>query len=573
MKQVHGLLALMTASSAIGQGNPGFASDEFDGVDGLRLIGTELSNFGAAVAGVGDINGDGIDDVAVGAPQADPASGAEAGVTYIFFGQRGGFQATISADDLDGTNGFALIGEQGVRSGQALDGGHDLDGDGRPEILIGAPRINGGGTNNAGGAYVFSPGTGPWPAVIDLASPPAGTSVLRINGVRGGPSASPQERVGEAVAFAPDTNGDQVPEIVLVGRGLSGPEFGAYVVYGGLPISGSLSLGDLDGTNGFRAGGQDAGGGSGDGGRVSAAGLGDINGDGLGDIIVGNARAIVTDPDLMVSGDFGAAYVIFGRQGPVPAETSLNDLSQPVGFRLEGIATTGVGASVAGGDVTGDGIPDILIGATGETFGGANNAGVTYIVAGRDAGDAPFADRVPLSAAGTVPFLGGPRGNDRSGRSIAVVGDVNGDQIDDIVIGAFTAQPMRTGRFFVIYPEDSAPLGGPLETTGRLTFAVFGPAQHAELGSSVAAAGDFDDDGRADVIAGAPVASQAVILLTECPATADTNGDGALDPADFTAWVIAFNAQAPACDQNRDGLCDPSDFNAWITNFNSGCGL
>ncbi|MEL6310786.1 MAG: GC-type dockerin domain-anchored protein [Planctomycetota bacterium] len=54
-----------------------------------------------------------------------------------------------------------------------------------------------------------------------------------------------------------------------------------------------------------------------------------------------------------------------------------------------------------------------------------------------------------------------------------------------------------------------------------------------------------------------------------CPA--DTNGDGRLTPADFNAWVLAFNAQAPACDQNGDGGCDPSDFNAWILNFNAGC--
>ncbi len=52
---------------------------------------------------------------------------------------------------------------------------------------------------------------------------------------------------------------------------------------------------------------------------------------------------------------------------------------------------------------------------------------------------------------------------------------------------------------------------------------------------------------------------------------ADANGDGVLSPADFNAWVAAFNTGAPACDQNGDGLCTPSDFNAWIANFNAGC--
>ena len=57
--------------------------------------------------------------------------------------------------------------------------------------------------------------------------------------------------------------------------------------------------------------------------------------------------------------------------------------------------------------------------------------------------------------------------------------------------------------------------------------------------------------------------------MTRCPA--DTNSDGLVTPADFNAWILAFNAQAPQCDQNADGLCTPADFNAWILNFNAGC--
>ena len=68
----------------------------------------------------------------------------------------------------------------------------------------------------------------------------------------------------------------------------------------------------------------------------------------------------------------------------------------------------------------------------------------------------------------------------------------------------------------------------------------------------------------------------AVRLLVDepCPADdcpADANGDGVLTPADFNAWVLAFNAQAPECDQNGDSQCTPADFNAWILNFNAGC--
>lgn len=54
-----------------------------------------------------------------------------------------------------------------------------------------------------------------------------------------------------------------------------------------------------------------------------------------------------------------------------------------------------------------------------------------------------------------------------------------------------------------------------------------------------------------------------------CPA--DVNGDGVVTPADFSAWITAFNTMSPGCDQNGDGDCTPADFSAWITNFNNGC--
>ena len=60
-----------------------------------------------------------------------------------------------------------------------------------------------------------------------------------------------------------------------------------------------------------------------------------------------------------------------------------------------------------------------------------------------------------------------------------------------------------------------------------------------------------------------------MIPVVDC--VGDTNGDGVLSPADFNAWIQAYNAQSAACDQNGDGLCTPADFNAWIANFNAGC--
>jgi hypothetical protein len=66
-----------------------------------------------------------------------------------------------------------------------------------------------------------------------------------------------------------------------------------------------------------------------------------------------------------------------------------------------------------------------------------------------------------------------------------------------------------------------------------------------------------------------PYTAAVTDCLPDC--LADTNGDGIASPADFNAWILAFNSQAPECDQNGDGLCSPSDFNAWILNYNAGC--
>ena len=61
------------------------------------------------------------------------------------------------------------------------------------------------------------------------------------------------------------------------------------------------------------------------------------------------------------------------------------------------------------------------------------------------------------------------------------------------------------------------------------------------------------------------------VVEADTPCLPDVNHDGMVTPADFSAWVAAFNAQAPECDQNGDGACSPADFSAWVANFNAGC--
>jgi len=97
--------------------------------------------------------------------------------------------------------------------------------------------------------------------------------------------------------------------------------------------------------------------------------------------------------------------------------------------------------------------------------------------------------------------------------------------------------------------------------TGVITLAIDLP---------LASSGTDPDTGTSVTLAG----SAEVVALGDVPdreCTADTNHDGAVTPADFSAWIAAFNASAPECDQNDDGVCTPADFSAWIANFNLGC--
>jgi len=68
-----------------------------------------------------------------------------------------------------------------------------------------------------------------------------------------------------------------------------------------------------------------------------------------------------------------------------------------------------------------------------------------------------------------------------------------------------------------------------------------------------------------------PFVDPITLMDSEEGCVADVNGDGMLSPADFTAWIAAFNSGAAGCDQNADGMCTPADFTAWIANFNAGC--
>jgi hypothetical protein len=231
----------------------------------------------------------------VGAPYADPPSRTNAGSSYVIYGK-----ASPSNVDLAlplGSNGFRIEGAAaGDQSGSSVASAGDINGDGRTDVIVGAPWADPFSRTSAGSSYVLY-GTAS-PSDVDLASP-LGSSGFRIDG------AADSTFSGDSVAAAGDINVDGRAD-VIVGAPLSDPSSrtnagSSYVVYGTASPS-NVDLASLA-FSGFRIDGAAAGDSSGD----SVAPAGDINGDGRADVIVGASGA---SPFSRTGA--GSSYVIYG---------------------------------------------------------------------------------------------------------------------------------------------------------------------------------------------------------------------------------------------------------------------
>ena len=122
-----------------------------------------------------------------------------------------------------------------------------------------------------------------------------------------------------------------------------------------------------------------------------------------------------------------------------------------------------------------------------------------------------------------------------------------------------------------IFARNSAGSGGGIYNSVQFGSCVIDRCKFSENSSISGAAAVWMQGGIPGDISGMFSDSGSNTFQVECECLADTNGDGELSPADFSAWVSAFNTMSPACDQNADNLCNPADFSAWVTSYNAGC--
>ncbi|BAZ49198.1 putative outer membrane adhesin [Nostoc sp. NIES-4103] len=404
-----------------------FNVSDLNGSNAFVINGIDVFNYsGRSVSSAGDINGDGISDLIIGTPGADPNGRFDAGETYVVFGSSTGFGASLDLSSLDGSNGFVINGIDAFDlSGTSVSSAGDINGDGISDLIIGASGADPNGQSAAGETYVvFGSSTG-FGASLDLSSLD-GSNGFVINGI------DAFDLSGTSVSSAGDINGDGISDLIIGASGADANGQSAagetYVVFGSSTGFGaSLDLSSLDGSNGFVINGIDAFDRSG----TSVSSAGDINGDGISDLIIAAPGA---DPNGRL--DAGETYVVFGNSSGFSASFDLSSLDGSNGFVINGIdAFDNSGFSVSSaGDINGDGISDLIIGAPGADPNGRLDAGETYVVFGNSSGFSASFDLSSLDGSNGF-VINGINARDYSGRSVSSAGDVNGDGIDDLMIG------------------------------------------------------------------------------------------------------------------------------------------
>jgi hypothetical protein len=479
----------------------------------------------------GDINDDGIDDLIVGAPDADftPESGGprlDAGSVYVLFGRTSFTSPTIIDTSLTALNQpdikiFGASTEDHL--GFAVAAG-DVNGDGIDDLAVGAPGFDltvVPTRSDTGAVYIIFGGAGLTARTVDLATPNAANDQII------GEHAS--DGFGSALAIG-EANGGTSPSDLLVGApGSEGPDpvgaarnngGGAFLLFGGSALANPLPTTKVIDLNVSLAPVRIFG--EAESQLGSALAIGDVNGGGVGDLLVGAPKA--DRPATVKVIETGAVFGVFGGANltPTPPATTrtfdIGAIQQNLSIYGE-IGGDHLGASIAVGDVTNEGGDDIVIGAPQSDGPGGFRplCGQAYVIAGGDVLNPPGTTterRINVSFSTASLTVIGAAPGDRLGSAVAagIVNTLgNNDLVPDVLLGApgallnrGSAHVLFGGSNLLIFPGRDLALN---QDDVRIT----GQAQNDEFGWAIGT-GDFDDNHGGDMALGAPFNDVQVAL-------------------------------------------------------------
>ncbi|MEQ9639906.1 MAG: hypothetical protein RIM84_07760 [Alphaproteobacteria bacterium] len=406
----------------------------------------------------GDFNGDGIDDLLMGAPGATVGATADSGKLYVVFGTTGTFNTDLS--NL-GSAGTEVRGEAGGYLGFAFSSAGDVNGDGIDDFIVGAPRT---GPTYTGASHVIYGPLDPL-AIVAIGLLDDGFTIT---------GSATADLSGSAVRGVGDVDNDGFDDVAIGTVNIfsdNGLRVGDIALLNG---GANLDNASIDEQFAF-FGDIDLG-------RVgSSLGYGDFNGDGFDDFFTGGSTF------------YDGAGVLLGG-GAFPDANDTVDGSNNLRFSTAGVSSE---TAVAADDFNGDGIADMVVGYKDYAGGGTSRGGFSVVFGSVGAvGGNLFFRR--------DSFAVGENDNDKVGRSVASLGgDFNGDGIIDFVVGS------EANTAYVVFGGPTLDqLSGSIEDIDASTGVKIVGANDGDMaGQSVFAVGDVNGDGLTDVGIGAPGAN------------------------------------------------------------------
>ena len=488
-------------TTQVGQSTPFVENRTLASAD-AAFVGTGANDTAGWSTASGDVNGDGVLDLVVGAPR-NGSSASNAGAVYVFYGPT--TAETVSLAEADAT----LLGESaGDWAGWTVATG-DLHADGTDEVIVGAPRADANGSN-AGAVYVLNG------SAIGNGTTSLGAAGAKLAG------RAPGDHAGWAVDVLTNVSADGTSGIVVGApyANTTAPRAGAAFLVSAPLLSGTVSLTNATATF-YGTGGEDLTG-------WSVASAGDTNGDGVSDLLVGAPR---NDDG---GNDSGVVYLVADQRFGVSILDSANRTLAGAG--PEDLA----GYSVATSDLNDDGIQDLVIGAPLNDSTGTD-AGTAYVVRG-----SPF-EEGETSLANADRLLAGEGAGDRAGWSVGTVpGNLSCDGVGDVLVGApyNDTTNQNAGAAYVVAGNDSG-----YQNLGVAT-KLAGQGAGDRAGHWVAST-DATGDGVGDVLVAAPYndsggldAGATYLAFGQCPEPKTTTVTATVTPTRTTTATATKTATA-----------------------------